>query len=53
MSINNNTLQRRVLMKYVRREPRGGIGVVFLIFRVSQNVIQKIYGYRGKNVLDN
>lgn len=41
MSINNNTLQRRMLMnclssayfKYVRREPRSGIGVVFLIFR--------------------
>jgi len=44
MSINNNTLQRRMLMnylsseyfKYVRRELRDGIDVVFLIFRTSQ-----------------
>jgi len=42
MSINNNTLQRRMFMnylssehlKYVRSDVRGGIGVVFLIFRI-------------------
>jgi len=54
-SINNNTPQRRLLMnylssayfKYVRREPRGGIGIVFLIFRICHKTWFRKYKGRG------
>jgi len=55
VSINNNTLQRRMFMnylsseyfKYVRRDLRGVIGVVSLIFRICHKTWFRKYKSTG------